>query len=113
MMDVHRYRLPILHENLAEERPLGLACFNVGVRHEEPFWSLGGLEPTRPQTVFFRGAKLNEDEARSRDLGFDATSKSLDKEKGIGCSGSMELERDIQLWCRKGLLECLVEDLSG
>ena len=76
---------------------MGLACFNVGVWHKEPFWSLRGLEPTRPQPIFFRGAELNEDKARSRDLGFDPAPKSLDKEEESECSGALDLEGDIQL----------------
>ena len=112
MMDVHRYRVPILYKNLAKERSLGLACLNVGVWHEKPFWSLGGLEPTCPQAVLFRSTKLNKDEACSWDLGFDTTSKSLQRRKGLSRVVGWTW-RDILLWCRRGLLEYLVEDLSG
>lgn len=77
MVNVHRYWVAVLDEYLAQERSSGLACFNVCVWHKEPFWSFGGAEPTCPEAFFFGGAKLNENEACSRDLGFDTTSKSL------------------------------------
>lgn len=77
MVDVHRYRVAILYEYLAQERSLDLACFDIGVWHKESLWPLGGAEPAGPEALFFGGTILNEDETRSRDLGFDTAPKRL------------------------------------
>jgi hypothetical protein len=75
-MDMHLDRLAIAKKYLLEEHPCNFAGLDVGVRHKMPLGSVF-TGPTKTKTLFFGSSILNQDIARTWNLGFNSSAQRL------------------------------------